>query len=71
MLDAKSKAAKFNAVRKAIKNLEKSTKKENLVQIYGEADPIRYECIPTGFLTLDAACTGAGIARGRCVEIYG
>ena len=71
MLDAKSKAAKFNAVRKAIKNLEKSTKKENLVQIYGEADPIRYECIPTGFLTLDAACTGEGVPRGRCIEIFG
>ena len=71
MLDAKSKAAKFNAVRKAIKNLEKSTKKENLVQIYGEADPIRYECIPTGFLTLDAACTGAGVPRSRIIEIFG
>jgi len=65
------KKAKLAAVRKAMKNLEKITKKENLVQIYGEAEPKRYECIPTGFLTLDAACTGMGIARGRCCELFG
>jgi len=70
-IDEKMKKAKLAAVRKAMKNLEKITKKENLVQIYGESSPIKYECIPTGFLTLDAACTQYGVPRGRAIELFG
>ena len=70
-IDEKTKKAKLAAVRKAMKNLEKMTKKENLVQIYGENSPVKYECIPTGFLTLDAACTQYGVPRGRAIELFG
>ena len=70
-MDEKIKKSKLAAVRKAIKNLEKLTKKENLVQIYGEADKIKYDCLPTGFLTLDAACTGNGVPRSRIIELFG
>lgn len=69
--DKKAQAKKLSALKSAMKSLSKSTKKENLIQILGEAPQQEYDCIPTGYLTLDSACTGKGIARGRVVELFG
>lgn len=65
------KKAKLKAIKTAIKNLEKSTKKENLVQILGESPSTPIECFSTGSMLFDAALGGAGLPKGRIIEFYG
>lgn len=65
-----SKKAKFAAVRTAIKQLEKSTKKEGIVQILGEKPMAAIEWSSTGSLMFDIAL-GGGLPKGRIVEFFG
>jgi recombination protein RecA len=66
----KSKADKLKAIRTAMKQLEKQTKKEGVVQILGEAPMREIETTSTGSLMFDIAL-GNGIPKGRIVEFYG
>jgi len=66
----KSKKAKMAAVRTAIKQLEKSTKKDGVVQFLGEAPLNAIEWTSTGSLMFDFAL-GGGLPKGRIVEFYG
>lgn len=72
--DKKAKAKKLASLKSAMKALSKSktvTNGENLIQILGDLPEQHYDCIPTGYISLDSACTGQGIARGRIVELFG
>lgn len=66
----KLKRDKLNAVKTAIKQLEKSTKKEGLVQILGEKPMNDVQWFKTGSLMFDLAI-GNGLPKGRIVEFYG
>ena len=65
-----SKKSKMAAVRTAIKQLEKSTKKEGVVQILGEAPLHAIEWTSTGSLMFDIAL-GGGLPKGRIIEFFG
>ena len=68
-LDAIRKA-KMAAVRTAIKQLEKSTKKEGIVQRLGDKPMDAIEWTPTGSLMFDIAL-GGGLPKGRIIEFFG
>lgn len=55
----------------AMKDIDKKLKKKNTVQLLGERVVEQLDCIPTGSVSLDVACGGAGIPRGRVVELFG
>jgi recombination protein RecA len=65
-----AKKAKFKAIQTAIKQLEKSTKKEGIVQILGEKPLHDIEWSSTGSLMFDIAL-GGGLPKGRIIEFYG
>lgn len=54
----------------AMKQLEKSTKKEGILQRLGDAAPRVIETTPTGSLMFDIAL-GNGIPKGRIIEFFG
>ena len=64
------KKAKLKALGSAIKSLEKTTKKEGIIQRLGDSTPKVIETTPTGSLMFDIAL-GNGIPKGRLVEFYG
>ncbi|AEO93665.1 UvsX-like recombinase [Bacillus phage G] len=66
----KDKKAKLKAIMGAMKNLEKSTKKEGILQRLGDAEPKIIETTPTGSLMFDIAL-GNGIPKGRIIEFFG
>lgn len=68
-LDALKKE-KFKNVMTAIKQLEKSTKKEGIVQIMGDKQISPIECTPSGSLMFDIAL-GNGLPKGRIIEFFG
>lgn len=70
-IDEKAKAAKLAALKKAMAGIDKSLKKKNVIRFLNEDDFTDVECLPTGILQLDAACTGHGIKRGTVVELFG
>lgn len=67
---SKDKKAKLKAVMSAMKALEKSTKKEGIVQRLGDAEPRVIETSPTGSLMFDIAL-GNGLPKGRIIEFFG
>ncbi|MFW6008212.1 MAG: recombinase RecA [archaeon] len=71
MANKNTKAAKLKAVKNAMKQLEKSTKKEGLVYILGEREHEPVESIPTGSLMFDMALGVGGLPKGRLIEFYG
>jgi len=64
------KKNKLKAVQTAIKQLEKTTKKEGIVQILGEAPLDTIERTSTGSLMFDIAL-GGGLPKGRIIEFFG
>lgn len=71
MSNMKSKADKLKAVRAAIKNLEKQTKTEGVVQILGEEEERIIETTSSGSLMLDIALGNGGVPKGRVIELFG
>jgi len=62
---------KLQAVREAVKSLEKQFGK-GAVMFLGEAGPVgSVPVIPTGSLGLDLALGVGGLPRGRVIEVYG
>ena len=71
VIDDKEKAKRLAAARNAMKNLDKLLKKKNTVIRLSDHQEVDVECIPTGSISLDVACGGFGVARGRIVELFG
>lgn len=65
------KKKKLKAIKLAMRQLEKQTKQEGIVQILGDSDPVVIETTPSGSLMLDIALGNGGVPKGRVVEIYG
>lgn len=61
---------KKKALELAISQIEKEFGKGAIMKL-GKAPAAKIESIPTGALSLDLALGGAGIPRGRIIEIYG
>ena len=70
-VDASIRKKKIAALEKAMKSLAKETGDENVIQVLGKKPMETKEGIPTGILSLDVACGGHGIRRGRIVELFG
>lgn len=70
-VDASIRKKKIAALEKAMKSLAKETGDENVIQVLGKKPMETKEGIPTGILSLDVACGGQGIRRGRIVELFG
>lgn len=68
---AKAKNAKLAALKRAMAGVNKSLKKANAIRFLNEKDLTSFECLPTGILQLDAACSGRGVKRGTVVELFG
>jgi len=64
------KKDKFKAIKLAMRQLEKQTKTEGLIQILGEKPEQKIERFSTGKLGLDIAL-GGGIPVGRVLEFFG
>lgn len=64
------KKAKLKALQSAIKQIEKITKKEGIVQRLGDSAPRVIETTSTGSLMFDLAL-GNGLPKGRLIEFYG
>ena len=61
---------KKKALELAISQIEKEFGKGAIMKL-GKAPAAKIESIPTGALSLDLALGGAGIPRGRIIEVYG
>lgn len=66
---ALDKKAKLKAVMTAMKQLEKSHKKEGVCYIMGDKKPV-IETTSTGSIMFDMAL-GGGLPKGRLVEFFG
>lgn len=66
----KDKKAKLKSVMAAMRQLEKSTKKEGILQRLGDTEPKVIETSPTGSLMFDIAL-GNGLPKGRLIEFFG
>ena len=62
-------AARDSALSRAVQQIEKQFGKGSVMKMDGDPQPI--EGIPTGSLSLDIALGGAGIPRGRVIEVFG
>ena len=67
----KTKAEKLRAIRNAMKQIAKTTKKDDVVQILGEKPKTDINVISTGSLMFDIALGIGGIASGRVIEFFG
>lgn len=67
----KSKKDKLKAIKAAMKQLEKQTKQEGIVQILGEQGDMKFETTPSGSLMLDIALGNGGVPKGRVIELFG
>ena len=70
MANDKDKKAKLKAIMSAVKQIEKTTKKEGILQRLGDAEPKLIETTPTGSLMFDIAL-GNGLPKGRIIEFFG
>jgi recombination protein RecA len=61
--------ARDSALSRAVQQIEKQFGKGSVMKMDGDPQPI--EGIPTGSLSLDIALGGAGIPRGRVIEVFG
>ena len=62
-------AARDSALSRAVQQIEKQFGKGSVMKMDGDPQPI--EGIPTGSLSLDIALGGAGIPKGRVIEVFG
>lgn len=67
---AMDKKSKLKAIQTAIKQLEKTTKKEGIVQRLGDKKVTPVETVHTGSLLFDMAL-GGGLPKGRIIEFFG
>ena len=65
------KELKLKAIKGALKQLEKTTKKEGIAYVLGEKETIAVETISTGSLMFDLALGVGGLPKGRIIEFYG
>ena len=61
--------AKSTALGRAVQQIERQFGKGSVMKLDGDPQPI--DGIPTGSLSLDIALGGAGVPKGRIIEIYG
>ena len=61
--------AKNTALGRAVQQIERQFGKGSVMRLDGDPQPI--DGIPTGALSLDIALGGAGVPKGRIVEVYG
>lgn len=66
-----SKKDKLKAVKAAMRQLEKQTKQEGIIQILGEQDEMKFVSTPSGSLMLDIALGNGGFPKGRVIELFG
>jgi recombination protein RecA len=66
-----SKAQKLKAIQNAMKNLEKSLKKEGVVQRLGDKEFVPIPSISSGSLMFDLALGVGGLPKGRIIEFFG
>lgn len=71
MSNDKNKTAKLRSIKNAIKQLEKTTKKQGIAYILGEKDFVPVESTSTGSLMFDLALGVGGIPKGRVIEFFG
>lgn len=69
--EEKIKADKMRSIKTALKNLEKSTKKEGIAYVLGEKEYTKIEAISTGSIMFDMALGVGGMPKGRIVELFG
>lgn len=67
----KSKLEKLKAVKAAMRQLEKQTKQEGIVQVLGEQDEMKFVSTSSGSLMLDIALGNGGFPKGRVIELFG
>lgn len=65
-----AKKAKLKSIQTAMKQLEKTTKKENILVRLGDKEMKPIETSPTGSLMFDIAL-GSGLPKGRIIEFFG
>lgn len=65
-----AKKAKLKAIQTAMKQLEKTTKKEGILYQLGDKEHRPIETSPTGSLMFDIAL-GSGLPKGRIIEFFG
>ena len=70
-IDQKQKNQKLKAIKAAMKQLEKQTKTQNVVQILGDTEQHGIESTPSGSLMLDIALGNGGYPKGRVIELFG
>ena len=70
-VDEKARGAKITALKRAMAGLDRSLKKKNVLRHLSDENQEPVDCIPTGILQLDVACTGRGIKRSTIVELFG
>ncbi len=68
--DAARDASRDSALNRAVQQIEKQFGKGAVMKLDGDA-PYTIEGIATGSLSLDIALGGAGVPRGRVIEIFG
>lgn len=66
-----TKAAKLRAIKNAMKQLEKTTKKEGIAYILGDKEIMPIDTFSTGSLMFDLALGVGGLPKGRIVEFFG
>ena len=62
-------SARTNALGRALQQIERQFGKGSVMKLDGDPQPI--DGTPTGSLSLDIALGGAGIPKGRIIEVYG
>lgn len=67
----KAKQIKLKAIQNAMKQLEKSTKKEGIVYMLGDKPAQNIEATSTGSLMFDLALGVGGFPKGRIIELFG
>jgi len=67
----KAKQAKLKAIQNAMKQLEKSTKKEGIAYMLGDKPVQAIEATSTGSLMFDLALGVGGFPKGRIIELFG
>lgn len=67
----KTKQAKLRSIQNAIRSLEKSSKKENMICRLGDKPQVDIEATSTGSLMFDLALGVGGFPKGRIIELFG
>lgn len=70
-MDEETKKAKEDALKNALKQIEKDYGKGSIMRLGDASAKMEVEVIPTGILPLDIALGVGGVPRGRIIEIYG